>query len=146
MILLDTNILVRLADRNDRQYQMTHAAIKGVFRNKRQPVVSQQCLQEFWAVTTRPAKKNGLGMQTTAADRYIHQFLRLFRLVDDPPGLFAQWRDLVNRCNVQGLQSYDARLAACGIGLKCSGIMTYNAADFVQFPIAVVNPLDSSTW
>jgi predicted nucleic acid-binding protein len=141
MILLDTNILVRLADRNDPEYQMTHAAIKGAFRNKRQPVVSQQCLQEL-----RPAKKNGLGMQTTAADRYIHRFMRLFLLVDDPPGLFAQWRDLVNRFNVQGLQSYDARLAACGIRLKCSGIMTYNAADFARFPIAVVDPLDSSTW
>ncbi|MGN6367435.1 MAG: type II toxin-antitoxin system VapC family toxin [Phycisphaerae bacterium] len=145
MILLDTNILVRLADRNDPQYQTTHGAIRGCFARKRELIVSHQSLHEFWAVTTRPASKNGLGMQTTAADRYINRFIRLFNLVDDPPGLFSQWRDLVNRLNVQGLQSYDARLAAFAIATKCRGIMTYNLADFAQFPIPVVDPNNPST-
>ncbi len=85
-------------------------------------------------------------MQTTTADRYIARFMRLFAIVDDPPGLFSQWRGMVNRLNVKGLQCYDARLAAFANATNCRGIMTYNVDDFALFPIPIVNPHDPSTW
>jgi predicted nucleic acid-binding protein len=146
MILLDTNILLRLTNRNHLSYKATHAAIVGCRKNHRQLSIVDQNLHEFWASATRPVNKNGMGMSPSRADRYLARFLGIFVRLGDPPDLLIQWRNLVNTHAISGAKSYDARLAAVAISLKLSGFMTYNVKDFTPFPITLVNPADPATW
>jgi predicted nucleic acid-binding protein len=146
MILVDTNILVRVADQQDQQYKTTHGAIAGCWRMGRQLYVSNQSLQEFWVAATRTTAKNGLGFSFLQANRFINHFLRAFIRIPDPPTLFDRWRALVYGHQVLGTRAYDARLAAFVQAQQLSGLMTYNLQDFTQFGIKLVDPRDPSTW
>jgi predicted nucleic acid-binding protein len=146
MILLDTNILVRLANDRDSDYRATHAAISGCWKKNRRLFIANQILQEFWVVATRPANKNGLGFTPAKTDRFLTRFLRLFVCLPDQPTLFETWRILVNAHGIVGLPAYDARIAAFAQTHSLLGLMTYNLADFASFPVALVNPKDPATW
>ena len=78
MILLDANILLRMADRADPLYDTTRNA---VFQKRRtdQLVIVPQTLFEFWAVATCAAQHNGLGMDTERAQRWVTHTVRCSR-------------------------------------------------------------------
>src|SRR4051812_13403321 len=124
MILLDTNILVRLSNAQDANYKVTHAAISGCRKKGRRLFVASQILQEFWVVATRPANKNGLGFTPAKTDRYLARFLRTFVRLPDSQLLFEAWRLLVNTHSIEGLPAYDARIAAFVQTYPLSGLMT----------------------
>jgi predicted nucleic acid-binding protein len=146
MILLDTNILVRLSDSADPQYKATQICVAECWRRSRRLCVSDQTLQEYWVVATRDASKNGLAMQAPRADRFLEVFARTFVHAPDPEVLFDGWRDLVNRQSLLGIRAYDARFAAFVQAGRFQGLMTYNLRHFAALGIAIVDPNDSSTW
>ncbi len=146
MILVDTNILVRMSDDADKHYKTTHGAVAGCWRRGQRLFVSNQSLQEFWVTATRPIKKNGLGFSFLQADRFIQHFLRTFIRLADPPALFEEWRTLVYKHQITGIHAYDARLAAWVKAEGLAGLMTYNIADFTMFGIKLVDPRDPITW
>ena len=146
MILLDTNILIRIANRNDPDYRLTLTAVAGCMRKGRQLFVAAQALQEFWATATRAKTKNGLAMTPSRADAFLQRFLTTFKRLPDHEGLFDAWRLTVSHFSITGLHAYDARLAAFMQTHGLTRLMTYNAVDFAMFPIALVNPRDPSTW
>jgi predicted nucleic acid-binding protein len=146
MILLDTNILIRLANRNDADYRTTHAAISGCIKNGQQLAVVDQNLHEFWAVATRPVIRNGMGMTPARADLFLTGYLRFFQRITDPISLFDEWRALANAQGITGIQAYDVRLAAVVRVLSLRGLMTYNLKHFSALSITVVDPKDPSTW
>lgn len=146
MILLDTNILVRLSNERDIDYKATHAAIAGCWKKDRRLFVADQILQEFWVTATRTIKQNGLGFAPEKADRFLARFLRLFVRLPDPTGLFDAWRSLVKAHSIVGLPAYDARIAAFVQTYPLSGLMTYNTGDFKALPIVLLDPKDPATW
>jgi len=68
MILLDANILLRMAHRNNPTCGPTIAA---VFKLRRTDALAimPQCLFEFMAVATRSPVVNGVGMDIDRADK-----------------------------------------------------------------------------
>ena len=146
MILLDTNILLRLSNKRDQDYQATQAAISGCWKKGRRLFLADQILHEFWVAATRSIKKNGLEFSSAKADRYMTRFMKLFVRLPEPKLLFDSWRLLVNAHSIVGLPAHDARIAAFVQTYPLTGLMTYNADDFKALPITVVNPKDPSTW
>ena len=71
-VLIDTNVLLRLAQPNHGQYQ---AAVDGVARARltgETLYVAPQNIAEFWAVGTRPVgPANGLGLTAAATAAHI---------------------------------------------------------------------------
>ena len=60
-ILLDTNILTRVAQKNHVQHDVARIAVAEIRRQNHFACVMPQNLYEFWAVCTRPiGAKNGL--------------------------------------------------------------------------------------
>jgi len=53
---------------------------------------------------------------------------------------FRQWRGLIVAHGVQGAKVHDARLAATVLAYKLDAILTFNADDFVRFPITTLDP------
>ena len=78
MILLDSNILIRLMDRRDVNYQAVRKALSVLEGRGEILVIVPQNLYEFWAVATRAtgmtARANGLGLSSSQADRWANYF------------------------------------------------------------------------
>ena len=62
--LLDTNVLLRLADAQSPDHAVAEAAIERLLAGEESVFISTQVLVEFWAVATRPEAANGLGWST----------------------------------------------------------------------------------
>ena len=62
--LLDTNVLLRLADEQSRERSVAEEAIARLLERGIPVFISAQVLVEFWAVATRPEQVNGLGWST----------------------------------------------------------------------------------
>lgn len=110
--LVDTNILVRFAQRTHSLHLIARAAVRNLRRGGHQlHVTSQNCI-EFWHVATRPIDRNGLGLAPKDADRLLRFIERLFHRWPDTPALYPEWRRLVVTFGVSGVQVHDARLVA----------------------------------
>jgi predicted nucleic acid-binding protein len=98
-------------------------------------------LYEFWSVATRPVPQNGLGMTPSEARAEVQAIRQLFRLLRDERAIYAIWEDLVATIGVQGKQAHDARLVAAMQRHSITHILTFNASDFVRYPlISILTP------
>ena len=139
--LVDTNILLRVLNPNDPQYDAAaNALAKLKIRNETLCIVPQNLI-EFWAVATRPLDKNGLGMTTAEAESEITSIRQFFRLLPYTTEVLEAWQRLVVRHGVLGKQSHDAHLAAIMQVHAVTDILTFNVDDFSRFPeIKAVDP------
>jgi predicted nucleic acid-binding protein len=145
MYLVDTNVLLRFADRT----HPLHTNIRSHVRQRRQigdqPCATAQNYIEFWNVLTRPATRNGFGLTPADADLLLQLVERLFPLLPDSPGVYPEWRRLVCQYGVSGVQVHDAKLAAAMIANQITTIMTLNVDDFRRYApegIVIVDPSD----
>jgi predicted nucleic acid-binding protein len=142
-ILLDTNILVRMAERTSPDHALVMSALATVLSRGDEPVVTAQALIEFWVVATRPANVNGLGWTPAQAHGALTGFLGQFAQLDDVPSIFPHWLGLVTANTVEGKRSHDARLAAVLLAHGLTTVLTLNVRDFSGFPgITPVHPRD----
>jgi predicted nucleic acid-binding protein len=146
MILVDTNVLLRLGDPVSSDCRPARAATAALRQRGERLVIAAQSLYEFWSVATRPPGKppqgvNGLGMSVSRADQWLGYVLRTFELLPDHPELTARWRDLVRTHNVVGAKSHDARLAAAMQVHQIGELLTFNGADFNRYAfVRVIDP------
>ena len=85
MILLDTNLLIRMTRPLDPQCGVARAAINSYRARGDRLVIVPQNLYEFWAVATRlpgppPSGGNGLGSRTEGDAHLYHAFACLYRI------------------------------------------------------------------
>ena len=88
MILLDTNLLVRMTRPSDPHCSVARAAIQTLRGRGERLIIVPQNLYEFWAVATRPvgappAGGNGLGMTPAQAAQWLRFFQRHFAFLPD---------------------------------------------------------------
>jgi predicted nucleic acid-binding protein len=135
-VLLDTNILARLANTADALYPVASRAVVELHRRGEVLHVTAQNLVEFRSVATRPRPVNGLGMSAAEAEAKAVVFEAAFPLLPETPAIYPAWKALVGALGVVGKQVHDARLVAVchahGVGL----LLTFNAAHFVRLVAA----------
>ncbi|MBS1786208.1 MAG: type II toxin-antitoxin system VapC family toxin [Acidobacteria bacterium] len=142
--LLDTNILLRLSQPNDPAYQ---TILDSFVLLQQQPGIEfcffLQNLAEFWNVCTRPADKNGYGFTIAETELRARAIEGFCVYLPDTPQVYVEWRQLVVKHGISGVQVHDARLAA---GMKAHGItqlLTLNEQDFLRYAtsgISAVTP------
>jgi predicted nucleic acid-binding protein len=139
-VLVDTNILLRML-----QPHTAHAAIANraldVLRARSEVLqIASQNLVEFWAVATRPAIVNGIGLTSEQAIQEVNALKRLFTLLPEVP-LQSEWERLVTTYRVSGKNTHDARLVAAMMVHGTRNILTFNVQDFIRYPgITVLDP------
>ncbi len=139
--LADTNILVRVLQRDDPNHALIRASLRTLWQRAEQVCYTPQNLVEFWRVCTRPASVNGFGLSVAETHRRAKVIERLFELLPDGPEIHPAWRSLVLACGVSGAQVHDARLAAAMHVHGLSRILTLNVAHFSRYPgIVAVHP------
>lgn len=141
-VLLDTNILGRLAQPTHRHHVLTQQALVALRQRDPKRCIVPQNLYEFWVVCTRPAgSANGLGLTVEQTQTQIAMAKSLFMLLPDSPPILVAWERLVIDFSVKGKPSHDARLVAA---MKVHGIgqiLTFNVSDFTRYPgIEVLDP------
>jgi predicted nucleic acid-binding protein len=139
-VLLDTNILLRLLQPHSVHAPIAAQALDALrIRNEVLQITSQN-LVEFWAVATRPAMENGLGLTVEEAMGQVLALKRLFTLLPEAP-LQSEWERLIATYRVSGKNSHDARLVAAMTIHGTKSILTFNVQDFTRYAgITVLDP------
>jgi predicted nucleic acid-binding protein len=139
--LLDTNILLRLVEPNHPHHKEASEALKTLRRQNNTFYVLLQNVSEFWNVCTRPADRNGLGLSITKTDLHLKRFERFFTLLPDTFEVYKNWRELVIKHSVSGIQVHDAKIVAAMKTHNIQNLLTFNAKDFKRYTdIKAVEP------
>ena len=132
-ILLDTNVLCRLASKDHALHTVADKAVSALHNAGHELCLVPQVLYEYWVVATRPATDNGLNMATANVDQAIDLWSDLFTILRDERGIFSNWRQLVRTYNIQGKSAHDARLVAAMQRHGLTQLLTFNLADFRRY-------------
>ena len=141
LIVVDSNILLRLAEPKHRMHPETRDSTAVLLRGGHELCIFPQSIYEFWVVTTRPQDKNGLGMEPSEAAVELNRFLVTFDLLADTSAVFPEWVSLVGTHKVKGKPAHDARIVAAMNVHAVTHLLTFNDADFLRYPtITVLTP------
>ncbi|MSQ97410.1 MAG: PIN domain nuclease [Gemmataceae bacterium] len=140
-ILLDANILLRLADPSSKSHATAIAAVATLGAQGDILHIVPQCVYEFWAVGTRPIANNGLGLSISECVRETANLEGAFPLLDDKAALFTEWKTLVAVFACHGKIAHDARYVAAMRTHGLTHLLTFNVNDFTRFPgLTVLDP------
>jgi predicted nucleic acid-binding protein len=128
--LLDTNVIVHLADTESHEHALSGAAIEHLISREELVFITSQVLVEFWAVATRPESANGLGWSAATTAETIRALRDQFPLLNETPDVLDRWLQLVDRFQVAGKHTHDARLAALLLVHGVRHLLSFNTADF----------------
>jgi predicted nucleic acid-binding protein len=140
--LIDSNIFVRIAQKNDPERQTALDALNNLSARGEDLCYTTQILAEFWNVCTRPTtSRGGLGLSLQETERKTRMIEKFFRLLPESLATHQEWRRLVISHSVSGVQVYDARLVAVMKVHSITHLLTFNGNDFNRFSgITVVDP------
>jgi len=94
---------------------------------------SHQNVAELWNAMPRPIARNGFGLTVAEADREVKAIEAGMTLLPNNEATYREWRRIVVRHAVSGVQVYDARLAATLLVHGIRHILTLNVADFSRY-------------
>ena len=131
--LIDTNVLLRLAQPKNPDQREARRALRVLRRYPEFLGIIPQNLIEFWAVATRPAASNGLDLTVDDTAKQISKLKLLFTLLPDRSDVFHEGERLVLHYQVSGKQVHDTRLVAVMTIHKLTHILTFNTKDFKRY-------------
>jgi predicted nucleic acid-binding protein len=137
--LLDTNVLIRLANSSDALRNTAFAATAELHRRGEDLFIGSQNVAEFWSVATRPTINNGLGMAVEDAAELVEYFESDFRIVPDSPLIYPAWKQLVIEAGVTGKHVHDARLVAICRVNQIENLLTFNGRQFARYATVATN-------
>jgi predicted nucleic acid-binding protein len=139
--LLDTNILIRVADEQAKEHLLVTEAVSRHVASGNRACVVPQNLIEFWNVASRPRNLNGIGWDLVQIEEEVAFFLEEYFLFEENPDIFPAWQELVVQYQVSGKQVHDTKLVAAMLTHKIDQILTLNTADFTRFSqIKAIHP------
>jgi predicted nucleic acid-binding protein len=143
--LIDTNILVRLANVADAFYPVADRAVAELHQRGESLHIAPQNLIEFRNVATRPPAGNGLGLSAAAAEAKAAMFEAVFPLLPETPDIYPAWKSLAAAAGEIGKQVHDARLLAICHVHKVTHLLTFDLVHFASLTrfgpaVAVVDP------
>lgn len=144
-VLVDTSILVRLANTSDPLYPVAAKAILELHRRDEELYVASQILIEFGNVATRPQAVNGLGISAEAARTKSAIFEAAFSLAPETADVFPAWKAIADDLGILGKQVHDARLVAVCAVNGISHLLTFNVGHFSRLAncpprIVIIDP------
>jgi predicted nucleic acid-binding protein len=141
-ILVDTNVLLRVAEPGHIHHAQAVAAVDELRQPANKLCLVPQVHYEFWVAATRPVTANGLGMTSDEAESELKELAApLFRLLRDERAIYDAWHALVCQYSVQGKQAHHSRLVAAMQRHGLTHILTFNVGDFKRYnQITAIDP------
>jgi predicted nucleic acid-binding protein len=139
--LVDSNILLRHVEPKHPMHIEAVNAVATLLNAGESVFVIPQNISEFWNVCTRPLNKNGLGFTPAQTDTELNRIEFLLTVLFDNALIYPQWRQLVVKHAVSGVQVHDARIVAAMKAHGITHLVTFNHADFKRYTgITVMTP------
>ncbi len=142
--LLDTGILLRLVDKQDRLHDVVRIALGTLGNQGTQLWIAAQNVAEFLNVATRPVANNGLAMAPVrAVELFEREIESICSVLEDTDATHLQFKQLVTKYSIVGKQVHDARLVAMMLNWRIESILTLNDRHFRRYEsegITVVTP------
>ena len=129
--LIDTSVLVRLANTSDLQHPAAARAVLELHRRGEDLRITPQVLVEFRNVATRPKSANGAGLPIADAETHAATFEAKFQLLAETPSIHTGWKAIVGALGIVGKQVHDARLVA----VCHANTVTHLLTDIQPFPL-----------
>ena len=140
---VDTNVLLRLSNRNHPQYELIRNAMRLLTERGAEFCFTAQNIGEFWNVSTRPADKNGFALSVDETEAHARAIERTMTLLPETESVYQAWRQLLLSQAVRGVQVHDAHLAAVLGAHGVTQLLTFDTADFKRFSsLAAMHPND----
>lgn len=140
-VVLDADILLRCVGTTAPLHPVAVSALNIPRGRGHSPRTVPHRLYELWVVATRPIASNGFALAPGECDQVSNDLLAAFPLLDDRPGLFAEWRTLVTTHACQGKPAHDARAVAAMNTHGVTRTLTFNGDDFARSPpITALDP------
>lgn len=141
--LVDSNILLRHVEPKHPMHLEAVNAVAALLNEGESVYVLPQNISEFWNVCTRPLNKNGLGFSPAQTDTEVKRIESLLTVLLDNAAIYPEWRQLVVKHAVSGVQVHDARIVAAMKAHNIPHLVTFNYADFKRYTgITVMAPQD----
>ena len=128
--LLDTNILLYLANSAAPEHNLAKAAVTRMLASSDRLTLAPQVLFEFWSAATRPTSANGLGWTVPQTRLAIDGFRSTFLMLEEPPAVVDLWLELVVTHELKGRPIHDAHLLATMQANGVTRLLTFNVSDF----------------
>src|SRR6266853_2027149 len=139
--LVDSNVVLRWVKPDHKDYPAIVSASDHILRRDGVLCYTSQNVAEFWNACTRPVDRNGYGLSPTDTDRLVMSFEEKLRLLADNLAVHQEWRRLLVRYAISGVQVHDARLVAAMVVHGIQRILTFNEKDFARYSeIKALNP------
>ena len=134
MILLDSNILIRLVVKSDGSFRDVRSAVSKLLKQGEKLAYITQTVAEAWVVLTRPATaRGGFGLSYSEVRTCRNRLERAFILLEDNAQVYPYWKQYVDQHQIVGVNAHEARLVATMQVHGVTRILTFNVNDFKRY-------------
>lgn len=134
LVALDTNILLRIVNPADPQRLEIRRALENLRKRQSSFCFFHQNAAEFWNVCTRPStSRGGYGLSGQETAKRLALLERFCSVLDEIPGTYQKWNELVATREVKGVQVHDARIVASMLMQHVRLLVTYDVEDFNRY-------------
>ena len=110
-VILDTNILLRIVDKNSAEHPQAYSIIKKLLYEGYEICIIPQVAIEFQVVSTRPIAANGFEWDASFTAQALDDFENIFTMLPENELIFTEWKKLVLK-GIKGKRAHDARIVA----------------------------------
>ena len=132
-VMLDTNVLLAATDQGRAGHRDALTVLNDWAAGHTDLCTSGQILREYLTVATRPAEKNGLGLNLPDALGNVRAIRERTTLLTEDSKVTDRLLGLLADVDCRGKQVHDANLVATMLVHGISTIVTVNMEDFTRF-------------
>jgi len=132
-VMLDTNVLLAATDEGRAEHRDALRVVNDWAAGHTDLCTSGQILREYLAVATRPAEKNGLGLDLPDALGNVRAIRGRTTLLAENSKVAARLLGLLADVDCRGRQVHDANVVATMLVHGIGTVVTMNLAGFARF-------------
>lgn len=132
-VMLDTNVLLAATDESRAEHRDALAVVNDWAAGHTDLCTSGQVLREYLTVSTRPADRNGLGLNLPDALGNVRAIRERTTLLAEDSKVADRLLGLLADIECRGKQVHDANLIATMLAHGIGAVVTMNLKDFARF-------------
>ena len=132
-VMLDTNVLIAATDEGRPEHRDALTVLNDWAAGHTELCTSGQVLREYLAVATRPAEKNGLGLDLAGALGNVRAIRERTIVLAEDAKVADRLLGLLADVECRGKQVHDANVVAMMLVHGVRAVVTMNLEDFARF-------------
>lgn len=132
-VMLDTNVLIAATDEGRAEHRDALTVVNDWAAGRTELCTSGQILREYLTVATRPAERNGLGLNLADALGNVNAIRMRTILLAEDAKVADRLLSLLADVECRGKQVHDANVVATMLVHGVRAVVTMNTEDFARF-------------